>query len=156
GVPSVDGQLDRCGAATGRARRTCYENLDRTLMTNVVPWVPYLWQYAAHITGPHVTKWSFDQFSGAIGYAHVAPAGERRGRYSVVSASLPRFPRSNASPASAACSSGNTSATGTCSSPLLASFASGVSVDGSTASAMTLSSTTPLPPVPAAPIGEAT
>ena len=21
-------------------------------MTKVVPWVPYLWQYAAHITGP--------------------------------------------------------------------------------------------------------
>src|SRR5262249_8032283 len=45
GVPSVDGQLDRCAAATGQARLTCYENLDRTVMTKVVPWVPYLWQY---------------------------------------------------------------------------------------------------------------
>ena len=45
GIPSVDAQLDRCAAATGQARLTCYENVDRYLMTKVVPWVPYLWQY---------------------------------------------------------------------------------------------------------------
>ena len=71
GIPSVDAQLDRCTAATGQARLTCYENVDRYLMQKVVPWVPYLWQYTAHITGPTVTKWEYDQFSGGIAYAHV-------------------------------------------------------------------------------------
>ena len=41
-------------------------------MTKVVPWVPYLWSYATHISSSNVTKWDFDQFSGGIGYAHVA------------------------------------------------------------------------------------
>jgi hypothetical protein len=51
---------------------TCYENLDKYMMTKVVPWVPYLWSYAQHITAPNVTQWAFDQFSGSVGYAHVA------------------------------------------------------------------------------------
>jgi peptide/nickel transport system substrate-binding protein len=72
GIPSVDDQLDRCAVATGQARLTCYENVDRYLMTKVVPWVPYLWQFQAHITGPTVAKWGYDQFSGGIAYAHVA------------------------------------------------------------------------------------
>ena len=41
-------------------------------MTDVVPWVPYLWSFATHITGPTVKQWDFDQFTGTIGYAHVA------------------------------------------------------------------------------------
>ncbi len=72
GVPSVDAQLDRCAALAGQARLSCYEALDRTLMTKVVPWVPYLFQNTAHIVGPKVTQWGFDQFDAATAYAHVA------------------------------------------------------------------------------------
>ena len=72
GIPSVNSQLDKCSVLIGQPRLTCYENLDKTLMTNVVPWVPYLSSFATHITAPNVTKWSFDQFSGSTGYAHVA------------------------------------------------------------------------------------
>ena len=43
-VPSVDADLDRCAALAGSARLTCYEALDRKLMTKVVPWIPYLWR----------------------------------------------------------------------------------------------------------------
>ena len=71
-VPSVNSQLDKCSALVGQPRLTCYENLDKNLMTKVVPWVPYLWSFATHITAPNVTKWSFDQFGGTTGYAHVA------------------------------------------------------------------------------------
>jgi peptide/nickel transport system substrate-binding protein len=71
-VPSVNAQLDRCAAALGQPRLTCYENLDKDMMTNVVPWVPYLWSYAQHISAPNVTRWVFDQFSGSTAYAHVA------------------------------------------------------------------------------------
>ena len=41
-------------------------------MTTVVPWVPYLFQNAAHIIGPKVTQWQYDQFSSSTAYAHVA------------------------------------------------------------------------------------
>ena len=41
-------------------------------MTKVVPWVPYLWQYPAHITGPTVTKWDYDQSLANPAFAHVA------------------------------------------------------------------------------------
>jgi peptide/nickel transport system substrate-binding protein len=71
-VPNVNADLDRCAARPGRSRRTCYERLDRTLMTKIVPWVPYLQANVAHITGPHVTQWQFDQSTAATAYAHVA------------------------------------------------------------------------------------
>ena len=72
GIPTVNSQLDKCSVLIGQPRLTCYENLDKTLMTKVVPWVPYLSSFATHITAPNVAKWSFDQFSGSTGYAHVA------------------------------------------------------------------------------------
>jgi peptide/nickel transport system substrate-binding protein len=72
GVPSVNKDIDRCGVLLDDARRICYQNLDKKLMEQVVPWVPWLWSYATFITGPKVTKWSFDQGWGSIGYAHVA------------------------------------------------------------------------------------
>jgi peptide/nickel transport system substrate-binding protein len=72
GVPSVNSQLDKCSVLIGQPRLTCYENLDKTLMTSVLPWVPYMWSLATHITAPNVTAWNFDQFSGSIAYSHVA------------------------------------------------------------------------------------
>jgi peptide/nickel transport system substrate-binding protein len=72
GIPSVDKQLDRCAALIAQARLSCYEALDRELMTKVVPWIPYLWQSKAHIVGKQVTKWEYDQFSASTAYAHVA------------------------------------------------------------------------------------
>jgi len=73
-VPTVDRDLDRCAALAGRARLSCYEQLDRTLMTTVVPWIPYLQANVVHITGPRVTRWQFDQFSATTAFAHVAVA----------------------------------------------------------------------------------
>jgi hypothetical protein len=71
-VPSVDADLDKCAALAGSERTSCYGDLDKRLMQDVVPWVPYLWSFATHITGPDVTQWDFDQFTGTISYAHVA------------------------------------------------------------------------------------
>jgi peptide/nickel transport system substrate-binding protein len=71
-VPNIDAQMDHCAALIAQPRLTCYENLDKFVMTQVVPWVPYFWQYATHITSSNVTQWTFDQFSGGIGYGHVA------------------------------------------------------------------------------------
>jgi peptide/nickel transport system substrate-binding protein len=71
-VPSVDDQIAEANAQTGDARFQSWADLDQTLMEEVVPWVPYLEANTAHITGPTVTQWQFDQFSTAQAYAHVA------------------------------------------------------------------------------------
>jgi peptide/nickel transport system substrate-binding protein len=71
-IPSVNADLDRCSKLLAQARLTCYENLDKKLMTQVVPWIPYLWATTIHITSDKVSKWDFDQFGGSTAYAHVA------------------------------------------------------------------------------------
>jgi peptide/nickel transport system substrate-binding protein len=72
GVPSINTRLDRCNSLIGEPRLTCYENLDKYLMTNVVPWVPYMWSYVTRITSKNVTKYGFDQFATTPAYAHMA------------------------------------------------------------------------------------
>jgi peptide/nickel transport system substrate-binding protein len=72
GIPSVDADIDACNKITGDERVTCFADLDKKLMEEIVPWVPYLEANTAHITGPTVTQWQFDQFSTAQAYAHVA------------------------------------------------------------------------------------
>ena len=42
-VPNVNSDLDKCATLIGQPRLTCYENLDKKLTTQVVPWVPWLW-----------------------------------------------------------------------------------------------------------------
>jgi peptide/nickel transport system substrate-binding protein len=71
-IPSVNSDIDNCQAKLGNARTTCWENLDKKLMTQVVPWVPYLFANVATILGPKVTHWSYDQFSDTTAYSQVA------------------------------------------------------------------------------------
>ena len=72
GVPSINGDIDNCVAKSGDARTTCWENVDKKLMTNVVPWIPYLWSNNVTIVGPKVTHWNYDQFSDGTAYSQVS------------------------------------------------------------------------------------
>jgi len=79
GLPNVDSAINRCNRiappseSTGsNPRIACWAALDRRLMTQVVPWVPYLSANVIRITGPKVDKWSYDQFSTTTAFAHVA------------------------------------------------------------------------------------
>jgi peptide/nickel transport system substrate-binding protein len=77
GIPSVDADITRCNrtqatAEGANARIACWAGLDRKLMTQVVPWVPYLSASNINVTGPKVAKWNYDQFSDQTAYAHVA------------------------------------------------------------------------------------
>jgi peptide/nickel transport system substrate-binding protein len=80
GLPSVDKDINRCqkisprglAAAGSDPRVACWAALDKKLMTQVVPWVPYLSANNNHVIGPKVAKWAYDQFGDATGYAHVA------------------------------------------------------------------------------------
>jgi peptide/nickel transport system substrate-binding protein len=71
-VPSVNSDIDKCIVKTGQARITCWENVDKKVMTQVVPWVPYLWSNNVTIVGPKVTHWNYDQFSDGTAYSQVS------------------------------------------------------------------------------------
>jgi hypothetical protein len=71
-LPSVDKKMDECYGLTDEARSTCWVELDTFLMEEAVPWVPYLWATVFTVTADSVTHWEFDQFSGALSWAHIA------------------------------------------------------------------------------------
>lgn len=71
-VPSIDADIDKCQALIGDARQTCWEELDKSTMEDIVPWIPYLDANAVDFTGPAVTQYVFDQFAGTMGWAHLA------------------------------------------------------------------------------------
>jgi ABC-type oligopeptide transport system substrate-binding subunit len=72
GVPSVDPDINACQAKLGDERTTCWENLDKKLMEQVVPWVPYLWPNNVFIVGANVTHWNYDQFTDGPAYSSVS------------------------------------------------------------------------------------
>jgi len=72
GVPSINSQLDKCAVLLGQPRITCYENLDKYLMTQVVPWIPYLWSYVTRITSKNVTQYQYDQSFTTPAYSQIA------------------------------------------------------------------------------------
>jgi peptide/nickel transport system substrate-binding protein len=71
-VPSVDPDIAACQKKLGQDRINCWEALDKKLMTQVVPWVPYLWSNNVDIVGPKVTHWNYDQFSDGPAYSQVS------------------------------------------------------------------------------------
>ena len=72
GVPSVDADINTCETETGDTRVTCWANLDKNLMQNVVPLVPYLWSNVIVITGNDVTHFEADPISQGTTFTQVA------------------------------------------------------------------------------------
>ncbi len=62
----------RASAKIKQARIDCWEGLDKKLMTEVVPWVPYLWANNVSIVGPKVAHWQYDQYGDYTAYSQVA------------------------------------------------------------------------------------
>jgi peptide/nickel transport system substrate-binding protein len=64
-VPSVDDKLAECAAQPiGDPRFTCWANLDKSLMEDVVPWVPVTFSNENDITSARVVNYSFDYAMG--------------------------------------------------------------------------------------------
>jgi peptide/nickel transport system substrate-binding protein len=74
-VPSVDDKVAECSAAQDEDRFQCWADLDKQLMEEVVPWVPYLFDNSVDILSPNVTNYSFDQFAGLAAFDHMAVSG---------------------------------------------------------------------------------
>ncbi len=73
GLPSVDDAIDACNATIDDGERAvCWQDLDKDLMENVVPWVPYLDANADFVISEAVVNYTFDQNSGEPAWAHLA------------------------------------------------------------------------------------
>jgi peptide/nickel transport system substrate-binding protein len=74
-VPSVDDAVHACSATPpGDARFQCWADIDKQLMEEVVPWIPYLFDNSVDIISENVVNYSFDQFAGNAAYDHMAVA----------------------------------------------------------------------------------
>jgi ABC-type transport system substrate-binding protein len=73
-VPSVDDQIAEADRKIGDARFQAWADLDKNLMENVVPWVPYLFDNNVEITSQRIVHYSFDQFAGVGAYDQFAIA----------------------------------------------------------------------------------
>ncbi|TMK82369.1 MAG: hypothetical protein E6G47_00505 [Actinobacteria bacterium] len=73
-TPNIDSALNACVPTQGSARLDCYGNIDKNLMENVVPWVPYRFANEVVITSPNVQNYHLDASTGWISLALVALA----------------------------------------------------------------------------------
>jgi len=72
-IPSVDDDIDACVAIGDDAeRQTCWADLDKKLMEEVVPWIPYLDATQVIATSAAITHYDFDQFSGTPAWSRLA------------------------------------------------------------------------------------
>lgn len=70
-VPSVDDRIAACEALAGDVRTTCWADLDRYLMEEVVPWAPYAWMNTVHVMSARVAECPFDPSTALTALDHV-------------------------------------------------------------------------------------
>jgi peptide/nickel transport system substrate-binding protein len=71
-LPSVDADVDACQALADQERVDCWIALDKKVMEEIVPMVPYLWATNPDIISDAVTKFEYDQFAGEPAFSHIA------------------------------------------------------------------------------------
>jgi peptide/nickel transport system substrate-binding protein len=75
-VPSVDDQFSECAATpVGAERYTCFAELDRTIMEDIVPVIPFLFDNDVDLVGDRLVNYTYDQSAGLMSLDHVALAG---------------------------------------------------------------------------------
>ena len=75
-VPSVDDKVDECAELEpGDERFQCWSELDKQLMEEVVPMVPYLFDNSVDIISENIVNYSFDQFAGLAAFDSLAVPG---------------------------------------------------------------------------------
>jgi peptide/nickel transport system substrate-binding protein len=73
-VPNIDAEIAACAPLTGDERVECYAALDRMLMEEIVPWVPWLRDNAVELVSDRVLNYTFDQFANGMALDQVALA----------------------------------------------------------------------------------
>jgi peptide/nickel transport system substrate-binding protein len=72
-IPGVDAEMEQCvKTPAGDAYQQCWANLDKKLMEEIVPWVPYRWGSQNTVLADSVVQWNFDQAAGWTAYSRIA------------------------------------------------------------------------------------
>jgi peptide/nickel transport system substrate-binding protein len=75
-VPSADEAIDACTLEpVGESRIQCWAGVDQTIMEEIVPWVPWLFDNDVDISGPRIVNYTNDAMSGLMAWDSVALAG---------------------------------------------------------------------------------
>jgi peptide/nickel transport system substrate-binding protein len=73
GIPSVDSVINQCEVLSdGPQRSACWSGLDKTMMTKVMAWVPYVWGRNIVVTAPDVTRYVMDVATSSISLTQIA------------------------------------------------------------------------------------
>jgi len=77
-VPSVDDRFDACQERRGVARTQCWAEFDQYLMSEIVPWVPYMFMEQTVVVSERVVEYSVDAFNSmpALDQIALAPGSD--------------------------------------------------------------------------------
>ena len=70
--PTVNSDIATCKAETGTQRGQCWGNIDKYLMENIAPIVPWRWGAQRYVFSNRVARYQFDQFAGGTALEQVA------------------------------------------------------------------------------------
>lgn len=73
-VPSVDDRIQACNHRRGVTRTACWAEFDQYLMTEIVPWIPYMISESSVAVSERVVAYSFDQFAALPALDRIALA----------------------------------------------------------------------------------
>lgn len=71
-VPNVDNRIQRCVPLNGTDQTECWAELDKYLMQDVVPWIPYLDLLTLDVVSGRLANFSWDQFTTEPALDHLA------------------------------------------------------------------------------------
>lgn len=70
--PTADADISNCATKLAAERATCWADLDKKMMNEYVPWIPYLWANNISVISDAVTTYEYDQFAGEVSFVHIA------------------------------------------------------------------------------------
>jgi hypothetical protein len=73
-VPSADEEVAGCLPLLGDERYQCWADLDRFLMEQIVPWVPFAFGRTVQILSTRVQNYVFDDLAGLVALDQIALA----------------------------------------------------------------------------------
>ena len=72
GIPSVDGLINQCAVLAGNAQNSCYEKLDKAMMTKVAAWAPYIWGRYIVISAPTLKRFVVNPETATLSIRQIA------------------------------------------------------------------------------------
>jgi peptide/nickel transport system substrate-binding protein len=75
-VPNLDDQMAECTTLPlGDDRNNCWADWDRTVMEDVVPFIPWIFDNEVRLAGPRIVNYTYSSNQGTLALQHIALAG---------------------------------------------------------------------------------